>query len=121
MDYSAQGIAPLLESGADQRRNPRKPLRLKVSLGTARNGIVQGQTRDISQDGLSVIIPVSLANNMVCAVRFEVLVDGQVVRFSGHGKVIHCSLAGMEGFRIGMKLHLDDAKMQASLEKFMSL
>jgi hypothetical protein len=121
MDYFAQGSAPKIASGADKRIAPRKPMRQKIVLGTAEHGIVQGQTRDISASGLSVMSPVALANNTVCAVRFELMVDGRLVRFSGHGKTVHCSLAGMEGFRVGMRLQIDDAKLLMSLDKFISM
>lgn len=118
MDYSAQYYAPPVTTGADQRRSPRKPMRQRISLGTAKHGIVQGQTRDISASGLSVMVPVALANLTVCAVHFDLIVDNRLIRFSGHGKIVHCSCAGMEGFRIGMQLQLD-AQLLTSLEKFM--
>jgi len=95
-------------------------MRQRVSLGTPEHGIIQGQTRDVSAGGVSVITPVALRINTVCAVRFDLLVDGRLVRFSGHGKVMHCSLAGMEGFRLGMQLKIDDAKQTAALAMFMS-
>jgi PilZ domain len=121
MDYSAKYYVPQPTTGADQRRSPRKPMRQKISLGTANHGIVQGHTRDISASGLSVMIPVALATNAVCAVRFELMVDGRLIRFSGHGKIVHCSCAGMDGFRVGMQLQLDDPRLLPLLEKFMSV
>jgi hypothetical protein len=95
-------------------------MRQRITLGTTTHGIVQGHTRDISAGGLSVMIPVGIALNAVCVVHFELMVDGRLVRFSGTGKVIHSSLAGMEGFRVGMKLQLNDAKLLMALERFMA-
>jgi hypothetical protein len=121
MYYSAQGSAPLPSTGADKRRSPRKAIRQRISLGTAKQGIVQGQTRDVSASGLSAMMPSALPNGALCAVRFDLIVDNKVMRFSGHGKIVHCSCAGMEGFRVGMQLQLDDPKLTNALNKFISM
>jgi PilZ domain len=121
MDYSAQGSAPVITAAVDNRKSPRKPMRQRITLGTTSHGIVQGHTRDISAGGLSVMIPISLTINAVCVVHFELMVDGRLVHFSGSAKIVHCALSGMDGFRVGMKLHLNDAKLVTALERFISM
>lgn len=121
MDYIAKGLLPALANDAEKRRTPRKPMRQRVTIGTAGHGIVQGQTIDISVGGLSVMLPVALPTSTPCAVRFELMIDGRLVRFAGSGKVIHCSLAGMNGFRVGMKFQVDDPKLSPALARFLSI
>ena len=121
MDYIAQGASPTVANDAEKRRSPRKPMRQRVTIGTAVHGIVQGHSRDISAGGLSVMLPVALATNTLCAVRFELMIDGRLVRFSGTGKVAHCSCSGMDGFRVGMQFQLDDPKLMSPLNRFLSI
>jgi len=121
MDYLAQGSSQPMLTDLEKRKSPRKPLRQRVTLGTAEHGIFQGKTLDISVGGLSVMIPVSLATRTVCVVRFELMVDGRLVRFIGNGKVAHCSCAGMDGFRVGMQFQVDDPKLLPSLSRFLAM
>jgi PilZ domain len=121
MDYLAQGSSPPMPIDLEKRRSPRKPMRQRVMIGTVGHGIFQGQTLDISAGGLSVMIPFALATRTVCAVRFELMVDGRLVCFFGNGKVAHCSCAGMEGFRVGMQFQVDDPKLLPSLNKFLAM
>lgn len=120
MDYYSQATAHYLLTGAEQRKSPRKPLRREVSIGNTCHGIVRGHTLDISKGGLSVMVPMALAINSSCAIRFELFVDGTLLRVAGNGRVVNCSCAGMEGFRVGMKLKVQDPHLQMLLDDFIA-
>jgi hypothetical protein len=121
MDYLAQGSSQPIVTDLEKRKSPRKPLRQRITIGTVEHGILQGQTLDISVGGLSVMSPISMATRTLCVVRFELLVDGRLVRFFGNGKVANCCCAGMDGFRIGMQFQVDDPKLLPSLNRFLAM
>lgn len=120
MDYYTQTSPLHLLQNTEQRKRPRKPMRRQVSVGDTYRGIVRGHTLDMSEDGLSVMLPVALAVNSSCAVRFELFVDGNLVRVAGAGKIVHCSCVGMEGFRVGMRFNVQDPHVQPLLSEFLT-
>ncbi|HVY24304.1 MAG TPA: PilZ domain-containing protein [Steroidobacteraceae bacterium] len=101
----------------DMRRYPRKMFRQQVSVGLPGHSIMQGYTLDISAQGLSVLIAMPLKVGDVCAVRFNILINGSTMRVAGTGKVANCTCAG-EGFRIGMHFKAQDPAVQQSLLNF---
>lgn len=119
MDYYTQASPHHLLQDTEQRRSPRKPVRQKVSIGSTGHGIIRGHTIDISVGGLSIMIPMALPLDSLCAVRFDLFVEGSLVRFAGTGQVAHCSCVGMQGFRIGMKFKLQDPNLQSHLNTFL--
>jgi hypothetical protein len=119
MDFYTTASSVTVATGAEQRKSPRKPLKRSVSVGTHAQGIVRGHTCDISMGGLSVMIPVALAVDTLCAIRFDLFIDGNLVRISGAGKVAYCSCSGLDGFRIGLRFMPQDAKSQTQLNTFL--
>ncbi len=120
MDHFIQPSDPTPSVEGERRRNPRKSLRQRVTIGTAAHGILQGHTVDFSVGGLSVFLSVPLDVNTHCSVHFNLLICGSTVHMVGAGKVINCTCSGLDGFRVGMKFMLQDAKLQQLLEKFIS-
>ena len=118
MDYLAQTSPQALLGGAERRKSPRKTCRRPATVGTAAQGIIRGDTCDISVGGLSVMLPIALAVGTQCAVRFELFIDGVLVRVAGEGCVMNCSCSGLNGFRIGMNFKVPDAKVQTLLSVF---
>jgi len=106
-------------SDHEQRRFPRKLFRHQVSIGLPDGAIIQGYTIDISAHGLSVLIPRKLSVGDVCAVRFSILINGQIMRVAGAGRAVNCSCAG-EGFRIGMMFSAQDQAVQQALGDFVA-
>jgi len=119
MDYYTQPLSrTLLNSGADRRSSQRKRLQRRVSLGLTKGAIVQGHTVEISLGGLGVMIPTALAIGEVCAVRFDMLINGESVRIAGIGKVVNCSCSGLDGFRIGMKFTARDPHISQAIDEY---
>jgi len=79
--------------------------------------ILRGYTIDISAQGLSVLIPRKLNIGEACAVRFSMLINGQIMRVAGMGSIANCSCAG-DGFRIGMLFVASDPIVQQALADF---
>jgi PilZ domain len=120
MDCYPQASPRHLLNTVEQRKSARKKIRRQVIIDIADHGIIRGSTVDISVGGLSVMIPVALAANSRCSVRFELLIDGALVRFAGIGQVANCSCVGMQGFRIGMKFEVKEPKLLSVLTAFVS-
>ena len=102
-----------------QRKFPRKLFRHQVSIGLPDGAIIQGYTIDVSAQGLSVLIPLKMNVGDVCAVRFGIMINGQIMRVAGAGRVANCSCAG-EGFRIGMLFSAQDESVQQALADFVA-
>lgn len=120
MDYFSPATPNTLLARVDPRKNPRKPLKRSVSVGTTEHGIVRGYAYDISVGGLSVMIPVALAVDSLCAIRFDLFIDGNLVRISGTGTVAYSCCCGVDGFRSGLKFKPQDSTLQSVLEAFVA-
>lgn len=103
----------------DARRYSRKMFRQQVSVGMPGQAIIQGYTIDVSTHGLSVLMLRAMKVDDVCAVRFNVMINGTTMRVAGMGKVLNCSCAG-EGFRIGMQFKAQESAVQQALINFIA-
>lgn len=76
-------------------------LRRPVYLKTKDSAPLKGQTQDVSQGGLCILLEVKLDQGMECDVTFDVPNGGSEYRVEATISVVHAYFAGMAGFRIG--------------------
>lgn len=66
---------------AERRRSPRRVCRVRASLELPGLAPLPGQALDVSQDGMSVLLPHPLPEKSACRVRFALFVHGAMRQF----------------------------------------
>lgn len=77
-------------------------------------------TLDVSVQGMGVIGSLALRSGTSCVITLDVLLGARVVHLTFSCKVLHCILAGTEGFR--SSLYIDDGveSHQQQLQKIIA-
>lgn len=120
MDYYTQPDLNILTMpGAERRKSLRKRLHRRVSVGQSQGTNMQGHTVEISNGGLALLLPSALASGEVCAIRFDMPVNGEMLRIAGVGTVVNCSLSGFDGFRVGMRFAVRDQRAIQAINEYL--
>lgn len=124
MDYlTSKTPQQLMQTGAqraiDWRLTKRKPLRSRALIGIPGKSAIRGNVVDVSEGGLSMVLPIAPDIGIECSVFFTIMLDGKIITVSGYGKVLNCVCSSSEGFRIGMKFHTQDPQAQNALQKLL--
>jgi hypothetical protein len=118
MNFYSQSSTQVLARG-ERRAGDRKPLLRRLSIGLKGGDKIQGSTLDISHGGLSIKLERTLAQGTECALRFDVIVDGEVLRVAGVGTCVYCVCTGLSGFRIGMRFRALDENSQQAVTSYL--
>lgn len=71
-------------------------------------------TVDVSEQGMGILTDQSLPIGFPCMLFFQTVVGGRIVPLNFTGTVTYCNLAGLQGFRIGIRV---DDKVGANKEQ----
>jgi PilZ domain len=91
----------------ERRKSERIPLRSRAAVGLEDNQVFRGHTTDISEGGLSVIIPTSMKKGQSCKVLLTVIDKEHAVTITGFGIAANCACT-KDGFRVGMTFEGSD-------------
>lgn len=87
----------------EQRRTPRKELRLSAIVRLADGSILNSQTADVSRDGIGFVAPRSLKVGSDCTLNVPIDACGTAAVLRLVGRVCHCQQQSEDLFRIGMQ------------------
>jgi hypothetical protein len=113
MGVAPNGDVELTErprAGLEQRRAPRKILRLTAQIALPDGSLLTGQTADISRDGIGFFSPTRIAAGDDCTLTIHIAACGSSAELHLVGRVCHCSKVSEDRFRVGMKfVRMDEA------------
>jgi hypothetical protein len=101
--------------GFEQRRAARKILRLTAQILLPSGSLLEGQTADISREGIGFFSPHPIAVGQDCTLSIDVSACGSSAELNLIGRVCHCSKVSEDHYRIGMKFVRMDEKTAAVL------
>ena len=87
----------------DRRAAPRKILSVRAKLGLPGNKTLTGQTVDVSETGMSVVIPFELRPGQECTISLDLSACGVDSEIQIVGRACYCVKSGPENFRTGMQ------------------
>jgi hypothetical protein len=94
----------------EQRRISRKVLRLTARVSLPDGTTLEGQTADISREGIGFFSPRSIAVAGDCTLTIDIAACGTRAELNLVGRVCHCSKVSEDHFRVGMKfIRMDEA------------
>ncbi|MEW6025112.1 MAG: PilZ domain-containing protein [Pseudomonadota bacterium] len=97
----------------EQRQSPRKVLKTRAMLAFEGSAPVLCRTTDLSAQGVSITVPHPVVAGQTAQLRFDLLVDGNIVPINTRAKASHCILSHGE-FKVGFQfLNLDLGAMTA--------
>lgn len=103
---------------SEQRQSPRKILKTRAMLVPEAGARVMGRTTDLSANGVSVNVPQPLGVGQTVQMRFDLLVEGNVVPIQSRARTQYCILSNGE-FKVGLQfLNLELSAMTA-LSRFL--
>lgn len=97
------------------RSTLRKVLRTPIAVELPSGAMLYGRTIDVGVGGASLLLPQPLPLASQCTVRLTVFVS-----LTLQAKVIHCTLSGVDGFKVGLmfsELSAASAQFLMSLTK----
>ncbi|MEW6373315.1 MAG: PilZ domain-containing protein [Pseudomonadota bacterium] len=102
----------------DQRQSQRKVFKTRAMLAVEGGAPVLGRTTDIGANGVSLTVPHPVGVGQAAQLRFDLLVDGNVIPVNTRAKAQYCILSGGD-FKVGFQfLNLELAAMTA-LSRFL--
>lgn len=101
----------------------RRQLNAKPFRGSARVCVEGGkallaQQVRIGDTGANLIVGERLPEDATCAVHLKAFIDGVAHHVQAPARVVSCSLAGMDGFRIALRFTELDPNATAALKKW---
>ena len=99
----------------EQRRAPRKVMRLTARIALPDGTTLVGQTADISRDGIGFFSPTGLEVGKDCTLTIDINACGAAAELRFVGRVCHCSKVAEDRFRVGMKFIRMDEQTAAVL------
>jgi hypothetical protein len=87
----------------DQRRTSRKELRLSAVIHLSDGSVLEGNTADISREGIGFFGPNPLSLGTDCTLSVAINACGTDAVLKLVGRVCHCRKQSEDLFRIGMK------------------
>jgi c-di-GMP-binding flagellar brake protein YcgR len=102
----------------EQRQSQRKILKVRAMLVPEDGARVMGRTSDLSANGVSISVPQPLGIGQTVQMRFDLLVEGNVVPIQSRARTQYCILSNGE-FKVGLQfLNLELGAMTA-LSRFL--
>lgn len=102
----------------EQRQSPRKVFKTRAMLAVEGGAPVLCRTTDIAATGVSLTVPHPLGAGQAAQLRFDLLVEGNIIPVNTRARVQYCILSGGD-FKVGFQfLNLDMAAMTA-LSRFL--
>ncbi|HWJ94154.1 MAG TPA: PilZ domain-containing protein [Telluria sp.] len=102
----------------DQRKSVRKVLKTKAMLALDGRPPVAGRCSDIGANGLSVSFPDPIEANQSGWVRFDLLVDGNIVHIQARVKALYCIFSQNE-FKVGFQFTQLDLAANTTIARFL--
>jgi hypothetical protein len=103
---------------AVQRQSQRKILKVRAMLVSEGGARVMGRTTDLGANGVSINVPQPLGVGQTVQMRFDLLVEGNVVPIQSSARTQYCILSNGE-FKVGLQfLSLEPGAMTA-LSRFL--
>ena len=102
----------------DQWKSARKILKVKAMVAMEGQVPVLVRTSDIGANGVSVTMPHPLQAGQAGQLRFDLLVEGQLVTVQARAKVMYCIFGGDE-FKVGFQFLNLDMNTMSQLARFL--
>lgn len=102
----------------EQRKSARRILKVKAVLALDGQAPMLGRTSDIGANGVSITAPHPLQVGQGGQVRFDLLVEGQVVPMRMRVRVMYCIFGGGE-FKVGCQFLNPDLNTTNQLARFL--
>lgn len=99
----------------EQRRATRKIMRLTAQIALPDGVLLEGQTADISREGIGFFSPDRLEIGRDCTLTIDIAACGADAQLRLVGRVCHCSKVAEDRFRVGMKFIRMDEQTAAVL------
>lgn len=87
----------------DQRRTPRKALRLSTQIQLPNGTVLEGRTADISRGGIGFFSPERLDPGGDCTLTMQIAACGARAELRLVGRVSHCTKQAEDCYRVGMQ------------------
>ena len=82
--------------------------------------MLKARTFDLSMAGMSVTTDSPVPAGQRCQIAFEALSGGKPLKINVTGRVVHCSLSGTEGFRVGFHFEQNDEATAKAIRQLLS-
>lgn len=102
----------------DQRKSARKILKVKAMVALEGQAPVLARTSDIGSNGVSITMPDPLQAGQSGQLRFDLLVEGQLVPVQARARVMYCIFSGGE-FKVGFQFMNLDMSAMSQLARFL--
>jgi hypothetical protein len=102
----------------EQRQSARKVFKTRAIVAPEGAAPVMGRTSDINSGGVSVNLPGPVGIGQTVQLRFDLLVDGQVVPVNTRARVQYCILSGND-FKVGFQFQNLDMGATTALSRFL--
>ena len=99
----------------EQRRASRKAVRLVAQIHLPRDGVLHGQTADISRSGIGFFSPTPIDLGGDCTLLIQLSACGANAELKLVGRVCHCTKVAEDHFRVGMQFIRMDEQTAAIL------
>jgi hypothetical protein len=124
MDYLASE-APTIRLGdiADHYRGRARaglPLHCRTLLNLADGRIIRGHTVHVAEHQLTVTVPSRLAVHQECAVFLAIAVAEHSFTIIGTGHVVSCAGSDTEGYRVDLRIEVEDKKSRIAMAQLFS-
>ena len=93
-----------------------KSIRSRARVKIDPRVILEAEVMRVAARGVSFVLPRKVAEQQDCAVDMQLLVEGSMRRLRAAGRVVSCSCAGMDGFRVAMQFTDMDEDSAAALD-----
>lgn len=98
---------------SEQRQSQRKILKTRAMLAVEGAAPMLGRTTDLSANGVSITVPQPVGTGQNVQLRFDLLVEGNLVPVHSRGRTQYCILSNGE-FKVGCQfLNLELGAMTA--------
>lgn len=106
-------LEPAGASNTDRRDEPRKPYRVRAFLELGNDLHLAGKTVDLSQSGISLLLPQALRPGSACLLRFSVFIEGSLEVIRARVEVANCVFLSAD-VRVGCRfVELDSSSKHA--------
>ena len=102
----------------DQRQSPRKVFKTRAMLAVEGGAPVPARTTDIGAHGVSLTVPHPVSVGQSARLRFDLLVDGNVVPVNTRVKAQYCILSGGD-FKVGFQFVNLEPAATSALSRFL--
>ena len=102
----------------EQRKAPRKILKVKAVVAIEGLAPMLARTSDISANGISITLPRPLQTGLAGQVSFDLLVEGKPYPIHARAKVMYCLLSNGE-FKAGFQFMNLDLNAMTQISRFM--